>query len=92
MGRRRYVWTRFVERAHATQLERALRVPHLVQRARLDALDPAWAIVDQHGALVAGLARVPTLQIAGKHHPRLAAQHFARVHVAERPIVVALAA
>ncbi len=42
------------------------------------------------GALGPGLADRAALEIAGKHHVRMLSQHFGAVHMAERPVVVAL--
>ena len=46
----------------------------------------------QFAALGAGFPGVAPLQIAGIHHPRLVTHHLAGVHMAQRPVVVALAA
>src|SRR5437016_4629246 len=55
----------------------------------LDGDDRAILDRDERRALGAGLARLPSLQVARKHDPRIAAHLLAPVDVAEGPVVVA---
>jgi hypothetical protein len=64
---------------------------HHVQRHK-GGVQLAAGHAHQLATLGAGLARVAPLQIAGVHHPWLVAHHLARVHMAQRPVVVAFAA
>ena len=47
-----------------------------------------FSSLDERRALRASLAHVSALQIAREHDPRIAREHLALMHVAERPIVV----
>src|SRR6201999_4344658 len=73
------------------EIERALRVAHDVERARLDREHTARVVADERRALRPELARVPALQVAGEHGPGFCAHALAAMDVAERPVVVTLA-
>jgi hypothetical protein len=62
-----------------------------VDLALLDPIDPQAVQAKDRAALGPGLVRVATLQVAGVDHPGVAVQDHAPVHVAERPVLVAVA-
>ena len=65
---------------------------HIVEGLVADPADPPILEIHKHRAFGASLARVATLQISGVNdrHAAFLADHLMVVHVAERPVVVAV--